>query len=289
MSQHALANAAGVHRNVIVKLEAGRGCVASMTAAATALGLVISGRSLARGKNLGSRLLALRKRRGLSRREIAEVGDVSIFAVESLERSSEGNVTTLEAVARAIAAGLCLAPLDGLGFWEGAGNSSIDGDWCTPRWILDLVVGAVGKFDLDPCSPGKGKSAVEARIHLTAQDDGLAHDWLGRAVWLNPPYGKGIGNWLAKARHEVAVGHARCVVALIPARSDTDWFHRHCSGHADILLLKGRLHFGDGPTPAPFPSALVGYGLTSSEQSALFRAFPDAMRVAAPNDRATLA
>jgi DNA N-6-adenine-methyltransferase (Dam) len=69
---------------------------------------------------------------------------------------------------------------------------------------------------------------------------------------MNPPYGMTIGQWVKKAAESDAT-----VVALLPARTDTRWFHDHVYGRAKIRFIKGRLKFNDGKKPAPFPSMLV--------------------------------
>ena len=281
-SQTELATAANLCRNAVVAVEGGRGHIATLTALADALDLEVAGRGLAGAGTLGQRLLALRKRRRLSRRTAARMASISIPAIEGFERTGNGHVAVLEALGRAIGAGLCLVRKGtSPDFWVAAANSTGETEWYTPAWLLDLVVGVIGPIDTDPCSPGRGKSSVQARLHLTASDDGLGHAWPG-TVWLNPPYGRTLALWLEKARHEVDLGNSRCVVALVPARTDTSWWHSHVSGVADILLLRGRISFGDGTTAAPFPSAVLGYGLSDRQRDALFRAFPDSMHVPAP-------
>jgi hypothetical protein len=72
---------------------------------------------------------------------------------------------------------------------------------------------------------------------------------------MNPPYGKDIIKWLAKA----AFGGAKIVVALLPVRTDTKWFHYYCylQRNVEIEFLKGRLKFGGCKNSAPFPSMVV--------------------------------
>ncbi len=279
-SQTELASEATLCRNAVVAVEGGRGHIATLLALADALNLEVAGRGLAGDGTLGQRMLKLRKRRRLSRRTAATMAGISIPAIEGFERTGNGHVAVLEALGRAVGAGLCLVPKGtSPDFWVAAANSTGETEWYTPAWLLDLVVAVIGPIDTDPCSPGRGKSSVQARLHLTASDDGLGHAWPG-TVWLNPPYGRTLALWLEKARHEVDLGNSRCVVALVPARTDTSWWHSHVSGVADILLLRGRISFGEGTTAAPFPSAVLGYGLTAEQRDKLFAAFPDAMHVA---------
>ena len=134
-----------------------------------------------------------------------------------------------------------------------------------------------GKFDLDPCAARKSRTRVRARVHFTEEDDGLSLPWHG-VVFVNPPYGRTLGLWVAKAHHEVQEGRARTVVALLPARPDTAYWHKHVAGRATVYFLRGRLRFSDGEQGAPFPSALVVWGAAPETIPALDRALPDAWR-----------
>jgi site-specific DNA-methyltransferase (adenine-specific) len=102
-------------------------------------------------------------------------------------------------------------------------------------------------------------------------------------VFVNPTYGRQLASWVAKARDEQKSGRAGLVVALIPARTDTRWWHESVAGHADVWLLKGRLAFGDGTQAAPFPSALVVWGASPTQRGLIRNAFPDAWFVAMPS------
>jgi site-specific DNA-methyltransferase (adenine-specific) len=83
----------------------------------------------------------------------------------------------------------------------------------------------------------------------------------GLPIFVNPPYSRlkttkkhGVG-WVEKCRKEAARG--RRVVALIPARTDTSWYHEHILPHAKVFFLRGRVRFGTKGTPAPFPSCVA--------------------------------
>ncbi|MGE3310477.1 MAG: DNA N-6-adenine-methyltransferase, partial [Limisphaerales bacterium] len=91
--------------------------------------------------------------------------------------------------------------------------------------------------------------------HFTREEDGLTQSWDNEVVWMNPPYGQGIGAWIAKA-YDAAQHEQATVVCLIPARTDTRWWHRYVMKH-EIRLLRGRLRFGEATASAPFPSAIV--------------------------------
>ena len=79
----------------------------------------------------------------------------------------------------------------------------------------------------------------------------------GERVFCNPPYGRELPKWVKKCFEESK--RAEIIVMLIPARTDTRWFHDYIYGKAEIRFIKGRLKFGDGKSRAPFPSMLVIY------------------------------
>lgn len=125
--------------------------------------------------------------------------------------------------------------------------------WATPEWLFDELNQEFG-FTLDVCALPENAKCEQ---YFTPDDDGLLMPWSGTA-WCNPPYGNRIGDWLHKARLES--GNGVTTVFLIPARTDTRWFHGHVLGQADeIRFIKGRLKFGGAKDSAPFPSMLVIY------------------------------
>lgn len=123
-------------------------------------------------------------------------------------------------------------------------------DWPTPQFLFDALDAEFG-FTLDPCASAEN---AKCRKFFTADDNGLEKDWTGERVFMNPPYGRQIGKWMRKA-WESARGGA-IVACLVPARTDTDWWHRYAM-HGEIRFFKGRLRFEGAPHGAPFPSAVV--------------------------------
>lgn len=123
--------------------------------------------------------------------------------------------------------------------------------WATPQPFFDRL-NAEFTFTLDPCSDGNN---AKCQRYFTAKENGLAQDWSKDTVFMNPPYGRAIGNWIRKAYEESERG--AMVVALIPSRTDTRYWHDYVMKADEIRLVKGRLKFGDGSSPAPFPSAVV--------------------------------
>jgi len=128
--------------------------------------------------------------------------------------------------------------------------SSKRDDWETPRNLFLQLEELFGPFDLDPCATPEN---TKCKAFFTRKDNGLLKPWWGK-VFMNPPYGREIGKWISKAYNESQKG---CfVVCLLPARTDTSWFHKFCL-KGEILFLKGRLKFGASKNAAPFPSMIV--------------------------------
>lgn len=108
-------------------------------------------------------------------------------------------------------------------------------------------------FNLDPCSTDENHKCDK---YYTIKDDGLSKDWSGHKVWCNPPYGRNIGKWVEKCYREGCKDNT-LVVLLIPARTDTKYFHDYILHRAEIRFIPGRLKFGNSNNSAPFPSMLV--------------------------------
>jgi site-specific DNA-methyltransferase (adenine-specific) len=134
--------------------------------------------------------------------------------------------------------------------------SSNTPEWATPQWLFDALNG-VYRFTLDPCST---HANAKCRKHYTREDDGLSRSWAGETVFMNPPYGKEILSWVYKCLIESKMWGAKPIVALLPARTDTRWFHDYVYGRAEIYFIRGRLKFGDGKGSAPFPSMIAVWG-----------------------------
>jgi phage N-6-adenine-methyltransferase len=125
-------------------------------------------------------------------------------------------------------------------------------EWATPQDFYDVVNAEFG-FDLDVCALD---TSAKCERYFTPETDGLVHDWTG-TVWMNPPYGDVIATWMRKAYESARAGAT--VVCLVPARTDTGWFHDYCFP-MEVRFIKGRLRFGEAEASAPFPSCLVVLG-----------------------------
>jgi hypothetical protein len=149
----------------------------------------------------------------------------------------------------------------------------------TPPDIIEAVIACMGAIDLDPCSNSQGYPNVPATLHYTENDNGLLHPWYGR-VFMNPPYGDEIAKWVDKLCSEEELHNCKEAIALVPARTDTDWFDRLVDGHRFVCYVHGRLKFvsSDGRTQssAPFPSAIVYFG---NEEANFYDAFASFGRI----------
>lgn len=130
--------------------------------------------------------------------------------------------------------------------------SSANQEWETPRAIFDLY-NATYHFTLDVCATQDNAKVAQ---FFTKHDDGLSKEWTG-VCWMNPPYGRDIKRWVRKAY--VSSQQGCVVVCLLPARTDTAWWHDYCM-HGHIEFLRGRLKFVGANNSAPFPSAIVIFG-----------------------------
>ena len=131
--------------------------------------------------------------------------------------------------------------------------SSKTGEWATPQDFFDKLNWRFGPFDLDPCAtPFNTKCAN----FYSPAENGLTKSWEGHTVFVNPPYGRGIEEWIKKGYKEAQNPDTK-VVMLIPARTDTKYWHDYVMKAEMVFFIKGRLKFGDSENSAPFPSAVV--------------------------------
>lgn len=124
--------------------------------------------------------------------------------------------------------------------------------WETPRDFFDAL-NEEFRFTLDACALPEN---AKCDRFFTPTQDGLGQEWNGR-VWCNPPYGRKISEWVVKGYNSVNSGTAELCVMLLPARTDTRWFHDYIYHNAEIRFVKGRLKFSGSKNSAPFPSMVV--------------------------------
>ena len=125
--------------------------------------------------------------------------------------------------------------------------------WATPQSFYDKLNDEF-RFNLDPCATSEN---AKCEKYFTKEVNGLNQNWGGHKVFCNPPYGRELSKWVKKAYEESLKPNTK-VVMLIPARTDTKYFHEYIYHKAkEIRFLKGRLKFGDSKNSAPFPSMVV--------------------------------
>lgn len=145
--------------------------------------------------------------------------------------------------------------------WAAATAKSASVEWGTPQDLFDALH---QEFSFTVDAAASDLNAKLAR-YWTLADDGLLQDWSGERVFVNPPFGKDIARWVSKANRETQ-RECPLVVMLIPARTDTRWWHKDVEGIATPRFLKGRLRYTDGGQPrqpAPFPSVVLVYRRTA--------------------------
>jgi len=127
--------------------------------------------------------------------------------------------------------------------------SSENDVWATPQDFFDKY-NAIYGFELDVCALPEN---AKCQRFFSPEQNGLLQEWCG-VCWMNPPYGREIKHWVRKA-YEASINGAS-VVCLLPARTDTAWWHDYAI-KGEVEFIRGRLKFGGSKNSAPFPSAIV--------------------------------
>ena len=118
----------------------------------------------------------------------------------------------------------------------------------TPQRLFDEL-NEEFRFTVDVCA---SKELAKCPKYYDKKTNGLLQDWNGETVWCNPPYGRDIDMWLKKC----ATSHAT-VVALVPSRTDSRWWHRYAMTAHEIRFICGRLKFQGAKDGSKFPSSLL--------------------------------
>ena len=136
--------------------------------------------------------------------------------------------------------------------------SSASIEWATPWNFFNQQSEKYGPFDLDVCATEENSKCWD---FISQEQNALSQSWQG-ICWMNPPYGRDLGQWILKAWREASIpGHARRVVCQLPARTDTRWWHNYVLKYAaKIEFVRGRIKFEGAVHSAPFPSAIVVFG-----------------------------
>ena len=138
--------------------------------------------------------------------------------------------------------------------------SSTTGEWETPQDLFDEL-NEIFHFTLDVCATPEN---TKCEKYFTKEQNGLKQNWGGNTIWMNPPYGRGIKEWIRKG-YLISLRPDTVVVCLLPSRTDTRWFHDYCV-KGTIWFIRGRLKFGGAKNSAPFPSMIVIFQTYDEDQ-----------------------
>ena len=135
-------------------------------------------------------------------------------------------------------------------------TSTGNDEWETPI-VLYNALNKIYNFTLDPCCT---KETAKCERFYIKEDNSLIKSWKNEIVFMNPPYSKSYMKYFIRKAYEESEYNNALVVALIPSRTDTQYFHTYITKAKEIIFLKGRLKFllnGKPQDAAPFPSMLV--------------------------------
>ena len=263
LSQKALAERSGLSSQSIARLEQGIGSVENLFAVMNKLGIRLVG--IGPGETLSEQLQKRREKLSLSPTQLSARVGVSPSTIARLE-CCNGNVTNLLKVLG------ILAPKARLQTPKQPSMDPIDkqdtDSRFTPPSFMTAIYGAFGSIDVDPCAHKLSDVQARRRIFFSEGADGLAENWIGQFVFVNPPF-SAIVVWLQYAHAQWRDGHAKTVACLIPIRTDTKFFHDKLRKNADIFFIKGRVSFlmPSGKKQSNFqPLLLVVFGATKQQK-----------------------
>lgn len=121
-------------------------------------------------------------------------------------------------------------------------------DWETPEEIFNPL-NQEFNFTTDVCASPEN---TKCDFFYSEADNALHLKWQG-VCWMNPPFGSQ-GRWVRKAYEESKKGIT--VVCLLPARTNTSWWHDYCM-KGEIRFIRGRPKFKGAKHGLPQPLAIV--------------------------------
>lgn len=263
LSRAALASAIGVAPQTIKRLEAGVGTMPTLVAVMQALDYHLAG--LAGGRDLPTQLRNRRTSRNLSVHQAARLANLSPTTVLAIERG-QGSVRSGLSLLGAIAPKARYKEPPRAS-WAPDPSGERDHQF-TPPDFLSAIYAAFGDIDIDPCAHELSPVIARQRIIPGNGGNGLIEDWIGDLVFVNPPFSSML-KWLRRADQQWTAGNAKTIVALVPARTDSNWFHDHLRSQAAVYMMRGRLRFltekGVG-NQAPFSLMVVVWGSTEQQR-----------------------
>lgn len=265
MSQ--LAVRAAISPQAMRRLESGTASVVAVIAVVSALELQLSRMPV--GSTIVDQVVGQRKRRDLTISDVANATRLSRMTIRAVEAGG-GSMESLDKVVQFLApAAVGRDPIRAS--WQRVVGKRGD-DQFTPPQFLDAIVRIFGLIDLDPSWHERSPVSAYRTFSLAAGDDGLHLPWQADLVWLNPPYSQ-LLRWLRKADEEWSAGRAGTIVCLVPARTDSTYFHDCLARIGYVYLLRRRLRFiqldGRVGNQAPFGLMLILLGSTPQQRLAL--------------------
>ena len=197
------------------------------------------------------------KAAGASEASVERAGFVRRNAPEAFEAVREGKLPlkVAERIAKAPEAqrGAMLAQLGTDTRTDDAGDS-----WGTPPEWIALARQVMGGIDVDPATNIHAQETVQAKIHYTAQDSGLEHEWVGR-VWMNPPYSQPlIGQFIDKLIEEIRAKRCTQACVLVNNTTDTAAGQKMLAACSAALFVAGRVPFHLPGTSTPIAGTRQG-------------------------------
>jgi len=150
--------------------------------------------------------------------------------------------------------------------------TSDSNEWYTPPEIVSSVLEVFGEVDLDPCSNSHVNPNIPAKRHFTKDDDGLSKSWGGK-VYMNPPYGRDVRQWVEKIYSEFKDGNVSEAIVLVAGRIDTQWFNILAKAGFIWCAIEGRLCFSNCENNAPFPSVVFFMSSDQGREQEFYWAF----------------
>ena len=263
LTQKALAELSGLCSQSIARLEQGIGSVENLITVMNKLAIRLVG--IGPGKTLPEQLQKRREKLSLSLGQLSAITGMSPSTIARLE-SGKGKITNLLTVLK------ILAPKAKLRAPKQPSMDPVDkqdtDSRFTPPSFMTAIYGAFGVIDVDPCAHKLSDVQARRRIFFSEGGDGLAENWIGQFVFVNPPF-SAIVDWLQYAHTQWRDGHVKTVACLIPIRTDTKFFHDTLRKNADIFFMQGRVSFlmPSGKKQSNFqPLLLVVFGATKQQK-----------------------
>lgn len=225
------------------------------------------------GRTIVDQLRAKRQKRGWSIAETARRADLNRATVAGLERG-EGSMASLQCLLTTLAPNARRRAPE-RSYW-GQGDKEDRDSRFTPPDFMKIIYEAFGPVDLDPCAHRMSPVVAARRIILDEGGDGLVDEWSGKLAFVNPPFSAQL-LWLRRAYSQWLAGNVETIVCLVPARTDSAWFHETLAVDADIYLLQGRLKFlstAGKAQPTPFSLMLVTLGASDEQRARLAELTP---------------